>query len=657
MGGLESEVIRTGSSQPAPVRRQLRAGALTVTLEEGALRSVYLGTCEVLRGLYAAVRDHNWCTIAPRFLSYEVEAQVDAFQIHFEAEHVDGEVDFVWLGTITGSNEGEITFTFDGQARRAFCKNRIGFCILHPMELAGAALEVETPEGSIQSVFPEHISPHQPFKEIVAMRYTCAPAQIGEPELRMELRCSGELFEMEDQRNWTDASYKTYCTPLHLPYPVQIAAGERIAQSITLRPLSYPNASTQHALPSAEHVSVSVKMARAGRLPMLGFGVARHIAAYSNRESAHLRALQPAYLWAELDLARADWRGTLRKAWEDASLLQTELELSVVCDDAGHELAPLFHFLAEQHIAIVRLCCFSHASHVTTRVMLEQARACRTTAGLSMKLGAGSRANFTELNRADLPLDLAELVEYPINPQVHAFDNLSLVETLQAQAVTAHNAQRIVSGLPLNVGPVTLKPRFNAAATTIEAETRQEQTLASVDARQMSLFGAGWTIGSLRHLASSGARWLTYYELSGWGGLLEQEHEQRPVGQFPHVSGALFPLYHVFAALAEFRQSEVLSVEMSAPHTVEVLALRQEQRVLLLLANLSITRQVIHLSLPKLTNLLTRVLDESTTLAAMYEPTWFRQSGQMLTQSQPGEVALDLLPYAVMHIEGQLEDK
>ena len=33
---------------------------------------------------------------------------------------------------------------------------------------------------------------------------------------------NGETFEMEDQRNWTDASFKTYCTPLSLPYPIKI---------------------------------------------------------------------------------------------------------------------------------------------------------------------------------------------------------------------------------------------------------------------------------------------------------------------------------------------------------------------------------------------------------------------------------------------------
>lgn len=43
---------------------------------------------------------------------------------------------------------------------------------------------------------------------------------------------------MEDQRNWTDASYKTFCTPLHLPYPVRVRKGVRIDQAVELGILS-----------------------------------------------------------------------------------------------------------------------------------------------------------------------------------------------------------------------------------------------------------------------------------------------------------------------------------------------------------------------------------------------------------------------------------
>ncbi|GCE29818.1 hypothetical protein KDA_53020 [Dictyobacter alpinus] len=657
MGAVESWVIRTGSSQPPPVCRQLHAGPLIVTLEEGALRSLRLHSQEVLRGLYVAVRDHNWSTITPRFLSYEVDEDEDAFQVRFSAEYTGAEVDFVGHGTINGSRAGEITFTFDGWARRTFRKNRIGFCILHPMELAGTALEVETPTQTLHSVFPEHIAPHQPFKDIVAMRYVCSPAQADGPAIKMELRFDGELFEMEDQRNWTDASYKTYCTPLHLPYPVELAAGEHVTQSITLRPLSYPTLQAGQTFHPTEQLNVKVSTESAGALPALGFGLAQHAVALSPAEIDYLRALRPAYLWLELNLARPDWEETLSRAWNDTSLLQTELELSVVCDAEGQELNLLFSKLGDQRIAIVRLCCFERSTHVTTRAMLEQARVLRSIMGLDMQLGAGSRANFAEFNRADLPLDLAKLANYPINPQVHAFDNLSLVETLQAQAVTVSNAQRIAPGLPLSVGPVTLKPRFNAAAIAPENPQKQNSILASVDPRQRSLFGAGWTVGSLHHLTGTGAHWLTYYETIGWRGLLEQEQDTQPRDYFPSVPGALFPLYHVFADVAEFHHGDLLAVELSNAVAVEALALRQERRVLCLVANLTQARQSILLTLPNITQVFGRVLDETTAQEAMYAPAHFRQSKWPLESDQPGQFTIDLLPYAILRVEGMVEDK
>jgi hypothetical protein len=34
---------------------------------------------------------------------------------------------------------------------------------------------------------------------------------------------------MEDQRNWLDASFKTYSTPQERPKPVAVASGDRVA--------------------------------------------------------------------------------------------------------------------------------------------------------------------------------------------------------------------------------------------------------------------------------------------------------------------------------------------------------------------------------------------------------------------------------------------
>ena len=48
------------------------------------------------------------------------------------------------------------------------------------------------------------------------------------PGVRVACRMEGDAFEMEDQRNWLDASYKTYVRPLALPWPYTIGKGEQL---------------------------------------------------------------------------------------------------------------------------------------------------------------------------------------------------------------------------------------------------------------------------------------------------------------------------------------------------------------------------------------------------------------------------------------------
>src|SRR5688500_2319135 len=187
------------------MKHDLRAGPLRCVLEDGALRWVTLTLAdgierEVVRGVYAAVRDRNWATPAPRFTRYDVAAREHSFSVRFTAEHVAGDIDLVWDGTIDGAADGTIAFSMGAIARSTFLRNRLGFCVLPPMEAAGSALEVEHPDGSREAgFFPIDISSHQPFFEIAAMRQHLADSLV-------EILFEGDVFEMEDQRNWTDAS-------------------------------------------------------------------------------------------------------------------------------------------------------------------------------------------------------------------------------------------------------------------------------------------------------------------------------------------------------------------------------------------------------------------------------------------------------------------
>ncbi len=79
-----------------------------------------------------------------------------------------------------------------------------------------------------------------------------------------------------------------------------------------------------------------------------------------------------------------------------------------------------------------------------------------------------------------------QVAGYSISPHVHAFDNASLVKTLPAQAATVASARAIAGDLPLAIGPITLKPRFNSAATGPEPERGPDELPSQVDPRQTS---------------------------------------------------------------------------------------------------------------------------------------------------------------------------
>ena len=634
--------MRYGRDEPLAERIQVRAGPLSAVLENGDLRYVRLdGELVVLR-LYGAVRDRNWDTIEPRFLAYDVEERNGGFAVRYTAECVSDDVDFVWQGRLTGTPEGVITAVFEGEARSTFHKNRIGWCVLHPMGLAGLPVETETPDGPVGGSFPVTIAPWQPFFDMRSISHPTASG--GQVTIRFE----GDLFEMEDQRNWTDASYKTYSTPLRLPYPAEIQEGERVAQTVTIQVTSVAAVTSTVADNATMEVRVGIEPT--GALPPIGLGAASHGQGLSDLEAQRIRALRPAHLRASIDLGEGDWEERLRQTAADAEAVGAGLELEIRAGDDGKGLDALARTLGRLETRVARILVFPRSEHVTTERVMARAREELRGVAAGAHLGGGSRAYFTELNRATLPLELMEVVGYTINPQVHAFDNASLVETLAAEGATVRSAKAIVGDRPLAVGPVTLRPRFNPNATGPEPRTAPWALPSSVDSRQPSLFGAGWTLGSIKHLGIAGVDSLTYYETTGWRGVMERCDHALRVEAFRSSPGMLFPLYHVLADVGEYAGGGLLPVEVSDPLEVEALALRSGSKIRVLVASFDNEPRQVRLALSGLTEAIVRVLDETTFDQATTEPDGCRK-GAISVATRGGSISLALRPFAVATID------
>ncbi len=637
-----ARAFQYGKDEALPERHILRAGPLSAVLEGGDLRYVRLGDDLVVLRLYAAVRDHNWNTIEPRFTRFAVEDGGDHFTVRYSAEHVSPDVDFAWDAVITGSADGVIRAEMNGQARRDFLRNRIGWCVLHPMELAGVPASTGTPDGVVNGQFPDLISPHQPFFDMQSITHGTPSG--GE----VTISFTGDLFEMEDQRNWTDASYKTYSTPLRLPYPAPIANGARVRQSVTITARGgYTQATTGNST-----ISVRVDLEQGRPLPQIGLSVAGHGEPLSDTELALLRALHPAHLHLVLDLGKNGWQGKLATATAQAAQLGTVLELEVTGGPNSSGWDALAQVVTQSEVSVARVFVYPASKLDSTTEELVIAREAFTSSNVSTQIGGGTRAYFTELNRATLPLAETEVATYTINPQVHAFDLASLTETLAAQAETVRSARAIVGERPLAIGPITLAPRFNPNATGAEAPQPEGTLPPSVDYRQPSLFAAGWLAGSINALANAGADVLTYFETTGWKGLIERSDHPLRVRSFHSWPGMVFPVYHVLADVAEFSGGDVLPLTVSDPLHVQVLALRDGSRLRLVLANMRDEDANVTVDVAGVRDVTQRALNAETVFAAAGDAPAYRASGASVATT--GELNVTLPPFGLVTIDGHL---
>jgi D-apionolactonase len=644
MPPLPKNVLYYGTETALPEQVELQAGPLSVLFEDGDLRYIRFGDREVLRRIYAAVRDRNWGTVPARLSNLKIERTTDSFQITYNCQHQQGGINFFWKAAIRGDANGSIRFTMDGEAQSTFQRNRIGFCVLHPIrECAGIPCRVEKVNGSVErTMFPKRISPHQPFKDIGAVSHEVVPG------LEAEVRFTGETFEIEDHRNWTDASYKIYGTPLALPFPVEIKQGTKIIQSVTVTLKGKPSAPKKAA---TTDLNFSVGRSVSHPLPRVGLGAASHGEPLSTREIERLKALELAHLRVDLVLSRPEYPARLRQAAADARNLGIPLEAALfVSDAAASELGALKTLLSEVKPAVATWLVFHTTEPTVSEKWARLAREALVSYAPKARVGGGSNQYFTEINRFHPPVKVLDLVSYSINPQVHSFDIPALVENLEAQAMTVESARPIVGNRPLAISPVTLRPRFSASATGPELATPPGTLPFAVDPRQMSLFGAGWTAGSLKYLSESGVASVTYYETSGWRGVLEQAKGSPEPALFRSIAGGVFPLYHVLADFGEFAGGAVISAKGSDPLLVDGVVLHKDHKNRLLLANLSPKSQAVKVNALGPT-VRVRMLDERNAEEAMTSPEMFRSQQGEVEKTTNGVLEVKLLPFGVARLD------
>ncbi|HEX6933598.1 MAG TPA: hypothetical protein VF162_15740, partial [Streptosporangiaceae bacterium] len=570
------QVIRTGTTEPPPEMRVLRAGPVSVLFLDGDLRRIRLGDVELARRIYVAIRDLDWNTLPGQIIGLEIAEHDDSFTIRFRRRHAVGDLEYQWHAEIDGATDGTISYRMRGQALTAFAYAKIGICVHHPIAgYAGQPYRGSTPGGPVAGELPDAIGPQihlddgtdlPLFEPVSDLDITHASGGV----VRFEF--AGDLWEMEDQRNWTDASYKSASTPARLGYHHEASAGQSFEQAVVIRASGFPASEGAGQAPGGP-LTVTVGGAAGPVFPPVGLRCASPGAVPSPAGLAALRAVSPAHLRADVrlasDRAAADRAAAdLAAAAERARELGCALELAAFLPSEDEEAALRTLTAGLAGVPVVRVLAFRDGEESSSARTVEAVRDALEAAGLGgVPVISGTNIYFNELNRHRIPPGPADGLAWSVNPQIHAFDDFSLMENLQAQPDTVATARFFAPGTRCYVTPVTLRPRFNAVAVT-DQEFPVGGLPWQVDVRQPSLFGAAWTLGSLAALAGAGADGLTYYDTQGPAGVVEGQDGSPSPAEFFSRPDTPYPLAVVLADACELAGRPVLALDGLDPALV-----------------------------------------------------------------------------------------
>jgi hypothetical protein len=593
-----SDLIRLyGTDETVTPPRILRAGPLTAELEAGNLRYIRYHGREMIRAISFIVRDENWGTYAPQISNLHLQEEPDSFRVAYNAIVRENTKEFRYAATIIGKSDGSLSFSADGQAISDFLTNRTGFVVLHPIEgVAGAPCTVEHVDGTREETrFPLLIDPVQPMSALRAITHEFLPG------LRVTCRMEGDTFEMEDQRNWTDASYKTYVRPLALPWPYLIAKGETIDQSVSLT----VSGDTGRVMSAEEHPSITIGLEIPdSAMPPIGLALHPNDLDAAEQNVEALRQVEPAHLVCHYDPRFGHSQTDLKRMADLGRSIGSELWLEFVIptvENFEQDIQAAGRLAAELPFAVVLvspapdLKCTLPGSRWPPCPPLQDCYRAARAAFPHAQIGGGMFSFFTELNRKRPPTDLLDLVTFTTVGIFHAGDDRSATEGLESLPYMARSVQEFIDGKPYHVGPSAMGLRMNPYGEAPMPNPRNiRQAMNGMDPRQRGLFGAAWSVGFVSRFAKGGAAAITLGGAVGELGILCAKSSY-PQPWFDE-NGGVYPVYHAVKGLAAMRGQPLIDLAIRKPRDIQAVATSYSGGVEIWITNLTGEEKKIELS-------------------------------------------------------------
>ena len=511
----------------------ISAGRASLMLDGGTVRAFTVGGVDVVQSLGIRFRDTTWNTAENLVRSQSIDEREGRVRIETTGRSLLDDIDCEWTWEVELSAENTLVVALRARALTDFEYARIGHvAMLTPETYIGAECNGRDVAGEHTSfVIPELVAAqvmidgvdHSPFPRVSELT---AETSAG----HLKIRSNVTAVEMEDQRNWTDNSFKLYTAGPANVGPLIARKGQVFEERLRFEWIESAERpeGVRATIESSSNRPIVRFVETDEAFPSIGTTYPSHPFEIPGASLDDLAGLGLSRLRLEL-FPDQDPGEEVRvtQAVGLASSLGASLTVAVHIPRRADAVAFVTRALERPELRRVEAILPLGDDLITNGEHIEAVKRWRDHVEVDCEVLAGSDAHFMELN-ASAAVPAADGIAWPMSPQMHEQDETTILLNSRGQRASVMTAQDRFGPEKIVISPVTLRPRFNSEYAKANGH-HPGPVPSETDPRQHSNLAAVWTLASVAHLAPSGADAIDYFELAGPAGILTSEGGDTPV--------------------------------------------------------------------------------------------------------------------------------
>ena len=587
----------------------------------GELDEIQYDSVEILRKISFLIRDENWGSWSKNITENSVENSINLLEINTKGYfELDKKNRCIFKTNIKVENGTKISILTTITPTCDIWTNRAGFVLLHPLKgVCGTEVNITSDGKTSKEKFPYFISPTQPF-------YNIEKIEQNIDDIKLTIKLNADMpFECEDQRNWSDASFKTYYRPLSEPYPYKLSKNISLTQSIKID-IASSSSEKKNLKKSMQNLTKST-------IPTLFEHCNLHDYEQNSVDITDKKIIR-------IDTTESTWHEDLKGIMQ--FLIKDELLMEIILPDDEQQSDIILKKLSaviSQNTYIVPLPkaylkSYQPLDDFPLALTPSQSLVLANRYFDKKYLGCGVLTYFPEFNRHGVASHLAGFIYHSNTATIHDTSDKAVMQTLESMPYIYETALvKTGSYMPYKLGLSTIALQSNPYGNSIGGnELRIRETMSGFDPRHNALFGASWVVGFVASLLN--------YDIDSFCFSSSK-------GSFSSSkNGQLYPIFHILQLLNG--ASGKSAVSLNYIENTAIVCWRDKKIVYGLISNLTCKKLEIKQSNLKLTDMKISLLDKNSTIDASGDMVFF----QKLEKSEK----FNLSEYAICHFQGVLDE-